>query len=264
VRLIWQPAEEHGDGAPKLMEEGVLEGVAAIFGGHLDPRWEPGVLVVTDGPVGASTDEFKLIVSGRQGHGGRPHEACDALLAGSAIVAALQSIVAREIDPSYSAVVTIGSFQAGFAPNVIADTATLAGTIRSLNPEVRAKLLSSVERVASGVARAYGASVRLEPLPGTPPVVNDPKMTTLAREAATAVVGAERVEKMVRANMGGEDFACYLERIPGCYIRFGGRAESGLAPAHSSKFDFDEQALAVGAAWMAEVARRTSASFCAD
>lgn len=259
VRLIWQPAEEEGTGAPRLIEAGVLDGVEAIFGGHLDPRWPTGTLVVTEGPVGASTDEFRLVLRGRGGHGARPHEACDALLAGAALVTALQSVVAREVDPASAAVLTVGRFRAGSAPNVIAGEAVLEGTVRALEASVRERVLSALRRVAEGAAAAHGATVRYEALPGTPPVVNDPDLTRVAREAARAVVSDDGLRRLERANMGGEDFACYLERVPGCYIRFGARPASGPAPAHSSAFDFDEEALAVGAAWFAEVARRASA-----
>jgi hippurate hydrolase len=259
VRLIWQPAEEEGNGAPRLMQAGVLEGVGAIFGGHVDPRYDPGVLVVTDGAVGASTDEFVITVIGEQGHGARPHTARDAIVIASHLVSALQAIVAREIDPAQPAVVTVGSFHAGSAPNIIAGEAVLEGTLRALAPDVRAHLNAALRRVCEAVAKQHGAKVRIKIVPGTPPVLNHKVMTSIARDAACAVVGAERVESLRAANMGGEDFACYLEQIPGCYIRFGAKPASEdvekPAPAHSSRFDFDERALAVGAAWFAKVAR---------
>ncbi len=260
VRLIWQPAEEEGTGAPRLMKAGILDGVGAIFGGHIDRRYDPGVLVVTDGAVGASTDEFVIFVRGEQGHGARPHTARDAIVMGSHIVSSLQAVVAREIDPAEPAVITIGSFHAGDAPNVIAGEARLEGTLRALAARVRAHLNAALRRVCEGVVRQHGGEVRIDMLPGTPPVVNHRVMTTVARDAARAVVGDERVDAMRKANMGGEDFAYYLEKIPGCYIRFGAKTADGEShPAHSSRFDFDERALAVGAAWFARVAHEAAA-----
>ncbi|MEQ1504919.1 MAG: M20 family metallopeptidase [Myxococcota bacterium] len=256
VRLLWQPAEEQGNGSLAMIEAGALDGVTAIYGGHLDRAYPPGVLVVTDGCVNASTDTFTLIVHGRQGHGARPHEAQDAIVIGSHLVTALQAVVSREVDPAQPAVVTIGRFEAGSAPNVIAGRATLEGTIRAQRADVRALLNEAIARIAAGVGAVHGARIELVRFEGTPPLVNPPGPTALARQAALDVVGPERVMPLATANMGGEDFAWYLERIPGCYIRFGARVPGPAAhPAHSSRFDFHEDALAVGAAWYDRIAR---------
>lgn len=261
VRLVFQPAEEHGNGALTMIEHGALDGVAFIFGGHLDRNYPPGVLVVTDGPVNASTDTFRVRIHGRQGHGARPHETVDAVVVGSFLVAALQTVVSREIDPAHPAVVTVGRFEAGSASNVIAGKALLEGTIRAQTPGTRARLKASVERIARSVAATHGAAIEIELLEGTPPVVNPPAPTSLARQAAIEVVGAACVRPLETANMGGEDFAWYLERIPGAYVRFGAQREGLVAPAHSSRFDFDEGALAIGAAWYDRVARVAGATF---
>ncbi len=252
VRLIWQPGEEQGNGALRMIEAGVLEDVAMIFGGHLDRGYPPGTLVVTDGPVNASTDTFVVEVMGRQGHGARPHETIDAIVVASLVVTALQTVVSRHVDPAQAAVVTVGRFDAGSAPNVIAGKATLEGTIRSQHPDVRRRLKESVEQVARAVGTLHGAAVSFTMLDGTPPLVNPPGPTAIAREAAQQVAS---VERMRTVNMGGEDFAWYLTQIPGCYIRFGGRTPGDNAPAHSGRFDFHETALAVAAAWYDRVAR---------
>jgi amidohydrolase len=252
VRLVWQPGEEQGNGALRMIEAGVLEDVAMIFGGHLDRGYPPGTLVVTDGPVNASTDTFVLEVLGRQGHGARPHETIDAIVVASLVVTALQTVVSRHVDPAQAAVVTVGRFDAGSAPNVIAGRATLEGTIRSQHVDVRRRLKESVEQVARSVGTLHGAAVSFTMLDGTPPLVNPPEATALAREAAQHVAS---VEKMRSVNMGGEDFAWYLTQVPGCYIRFGCRTPGENAPAHSGKFDFHESALAVAAAWYDRVAR---------
>jgi len=256
VRLIFQPAEEKGAGARALMEAGVLENVAVAFAGHLDRHFATGTLVVTDGAVSASTDHFKIRVTGRGGHAARPHETIDAVVVGSLIVTAIQTIVSREIDPSHPSIVTVGRFEAGKVPNVIAGQAELEGTIRAQDPQVREHLKKSIRRMAEAIGQLHQAGLEVEVEEGTPPVVNTPNATALARQAAIEVVGEQHVRTLGRANMGGEDFAYYLEAIPGCYIRFGARPPGAQGfPAHSSRFDFDEAALPIGAAWLAEVAR---------
>lgn len=255
VRLIWQPAEEIVAGARAMIEEGVLDGVGWIFGGHVDRHYPPGVLVVSDGPVNAATDLFEISIRGQQGHGARPHEALDAVVAGSLLVTALQTIVSREVDPSHPSVVTVGQFHAGHAPNVIAGAAELKGTIRALDPNVRAHLSRAITRIAQSIGQLHGADVSVRIHSGTPPVINSSDMAALARTAAALVVGPERVRGLHTVNMGGEDFAYYLDRVPGCYVRFGSQVpERESHPAHSSRFDIHESVLATGAAWFAKVA----------
>jgi hippurate hydrolase len=261
VRLIFQPAEEKGAGAKALMEAGVLENVAMAFAGHLDRHFPTGILVVTDGVVSASTDHFKICVTGLGGHAARPHETIDAVVVGSLIVTAIQTIVSREIDPTHPSIVTVGRFEAGKVPNVIAGQAELEGTIRAQDPQVREHLKKSIRRMAESIGQLHQAGLEVEITDGTPPVINTPNATALARRAAVEVVGEEHVRTLGRANMGGEDFAYYLAEIPGCYIRFGARPPGGSGfAAHSSQFDFDEGALPIGAAWMAEAARLAGAA----
>lgn len=255
VRLIFQPAEEKGEGAKTLIEEGALDGVAMIFGGHMDRHYETGTLVITEGPVNASTDEFIVEIEGQDAHGARPHESVDAIVVGSLMVMALQTIVSREVDPARPSVVSVGTFEAGSAPNVIAGRARLSGTIRAQHPQVRAQLASSISRIAKSVGQLHGAGVEVRIIEGTPPVVNPPDAAFLARQAAGLVVPADRIVPLRVANMGGEDFAYYQQKIPGCYIRFGSTPAGKTGyPAHSSRFDFDEDALSIGAAWLSQVA----------
>lgn len=256
VRLIFQPAEEKGAGALAMVEAGVLQGVGMIFGGHLDRHYPTGTLVVTDGPVNASTDSFEIVIQGQGGHAARPHESVDAVVVGSLMVMAIQTIVSREINPAFPSVVSVGRFEAGTAFNVIAGQATLEGTIRAQHPDVRLHLRDSIRRIAESVASLHGARLQLTLGEGTPALSNEPEVTALARRAAAAVVGRERVTELDHANMGAEDFSHFLQHVPGCYIRFGAQLSGSESyPAHSSKFDFDERALATGAAWFAEVAR---------
>jgi hippurate hydrolase len=260
VRLIWQPAEEKGTGARALMEAGVLDGVGLIFGGHVDRHYEVGQIIVTEGCVNASTDTFRLEIAGQDAHGARPHEGIDAIVVSSLLVMALQTIVSREVDPAHPSVLSVGRFVAGSAANVIAGRAVLEGTIRAQHPHVRTHLKEALARIANAVAQLHGARITVTFEDGTPPVINPPGPTLLARRAAQEVVGIDKVVPLRVANMGGEDFACYLEQVPGCYVRFGAvtPGQPGLHPAHSSRFDFDERALLLGARYFAAVARQAA------
>jgi hippurate hydrolase len=256
VRLLFQPAEELGKGALALIEAGALEGVGLIFGGHLDRHYPCGSIVVSDGVVNASTDTFRVEITGQGGHAARPHEGIDAVVVGSLLVMAIQTIVSREVNPAFPSVITVGRFEGGTASNVIAGRARLEGTIRAQHPEVRAHLKIALQRITEAVGKLHGADSRLEFLEGTPPVMNAPEPAALARQAAAAAVGTDNLRALKTANMGGEDFAYYLERIPGCYVRFGAQVPGREGfPAHSSKFDFDEHALGIGAAYYHAVAR---------
>jgi amidohydrolase len=256
VRLIFQPAEEKGIGALAMIKEGVLESAGMIFGGHLDRHYHPGAIVVAEGAVNASSDNFTIEIIGQGAHGARPHESIDAVVVGSLMIMALQTIVSREVDPSRPSVVSVGQFHAGTAPNVIAGQAKLEGTVRAQDPAVRQQLLASIRRIAESIAQLHGAKIQVAVKAGTPPLINTVEMAALARRAAVAAVGEANVLPLKTANMGAEDFSYYMEKIPGAYVRFGGQVpgKEGF-PAHSSKFDFDEEALAVGAAYYQAIAR---------
>lgn len=256
VRLVFQPAEEKGSGAIAMIKEGALDGAGLIFGGHLDRHYPPGTIVVSEGAVNASSDNFTVEIIGQGAHGARPHESIDAVIVGSLMIMALQTIVSREIDPARPSVVSVGQFHAGTAPNVIAGQAKLEGTVRAQDPTVRRQLLNSIRRIAESIAQLHGAKIQIAVTEGTPPLVNHPEMATLARRAAIETVGEDNVLPLKTANMGAEDFSYYLEKVPGAYVRFGSQVPSREGyPAHSSKFDFDEGALAVGAAYYRAVAK---------
>jgi hippurate hydrolase len=264
VRLVFQPAEELGSGAQEMMEAGALEDVAMIFAGHLDRHYPTGTIVVTPGTVNAATDAFNIEIRGQGGHGARPHESTDSVVVGSLMVMAIQTLVSREVDPAFPSVVSVGQFTAGTAPNAIAGEAFLAGTIRAQHPDVREQLKAGVARIATSIAELHGAEVSIDLKSGTPPLTNTREMTRLARKAAAEVVGRDNVSRLRIANMGGEDFAYFLERVPGCYVRFGSQVPGRQGfPAHSSRFDFDEDALPTGAAFLAAVARKAGESVLA-
>lgn len=256
VLLVLQPAEEVGAGARAILESGALDGVAAIFGGHVDRRFAVGEVIAEAGPLAASADTFTIELTGRGAHGARPHEGADPVVCAAALVTALQTIVARRIDPAAAGVVTVGTLHAGSAPNVIPERATLTGTLRAMEPATRQRLADEVERIAAGIGAAHGVAAAVRVERGTPPIVNPEREAGWARTAAERALGAGAVVPFGITNMGGEDFAFYMERIPGAFLRIGAREPGGeRIAAHSPRFYADDGAIFVGAAVLAECAR---------
>ena len=261
LKFAFQPAEEGGNGALAMIEDGVLEAppVAAAVGLHVWNNLPVGQVGVYTGALMAAVDEFELTVQGIGGHGAMPQQTVDAIVTAAQIVTALQTVVSRNVSPLDSAVVTIGKLNAGTGFNIIAQSATLRGTVRTFNRETHAKIPEMVERVIRGVCESMGASYKLEYIRQSSPLVNDSEMCALVAECAADVVGGENVirDESVRT-MGGEDMAYFLERVPGCYFFLGTRNEArGLVhPHHSPRFDIDEAALPIGVEIMSRVVRR--------
>jgi amidohydrolase len=257
VVLIFQPAEEGPGGALPMIEAGALEdpAVEAIAMLHVDSRLDVGTIGIVPGPVNASADELYVNVRGVGGHGAYPHSAVDAIPAAAAVVLALQNVVAREIDPLASAVVTIGTISGGYRNNVIADEVKMSGTLRAHDPAVRDALERRVRRIVAGVAAAYNVDAQVQVVRGYPPVVNDEPLAQSFAEYVRAN-SSLRVERP-QPTMGGEDFAYFAQRVPGLLIRLGVRSESSGAvhPAHSPLFRIDEDALPVGVATLVLFAR---------
>ncbi len=265
VLIILQPAEEVGNGAPAILASGALDGVQAIFGGHVDRRFPVGQVVAQAGPLAAAADSFSIEVLGKGAHGARPHEGIDPIVAAAAIVGALQTIVSRRLDPGAAAIVTVGSIHGGSAPNVIPERVLLTGTLRAMLPEVRSALHTELNSVSASIAAAHGASAKVTIERGPPPIVNPEREAQWARSAAERVLGAGSVVPFGVTNMGGEDFACYLEQIGGCFLRIGAREPGGEpAPAHSPGFIAAEESIFVGAAVLAECAREAAAQLVAS
>ncbi|MGE5125177.1 MAG: M20 metallopeptidase family protein [Betaproteobacteria bacterium] len=259
VRLVFQPAEELGQGAKAVLESGALDGVAAIFGAHVDRRFAVGQVVAQAGPVAASTDGFRIVLHGSGAHGARPQESADPVVGAAHLITALQTIVSRRLDPALPGVVTVGVVRAGRAPNVIPETAELAGTVRATTADSRRLLVEEVERLSHAVASAHRLRAEVLFLDGTPPVVNSERAAAQAAQAVRELLGEPALVPLGATNMGGEDFACYLERMPGCFLRIGAREAGGEPiPAHSPRFLPAEQALFVGAAVLARCARLAS------
>jgi amidohydrolase len=259
VIVVLQPAEETGSGAVEILRSNALDDVAAIFGAHVDRRFEVGQVVAEAGPLAASADTFDIELIGAGAHGARPHEAADPIVAAGALIGALQTIVSRRINPAHPAVVTIGTVHAGSAHNIIPGSATLSGTLRAVDPETRRLVHEELRRITESVAALHRLEVRITLELGPPPIVNPPTPASWAREAAVSVLGHEAVVPLGTLNMGGEDFAHYMERIPGCFMRVGARERGGQQiPAHSPRFYAAEESIFVGAALLAESARVAS------
>ena len=259
VLIVLQPGEETGQGALRILESGMLENVAAIFGGHVDHHFEVGQVVAQPGPMGASTDSFEITLIGSAAHGARPHEGIDPIVGSGALIMALQTIVSRKVNPAAPAVVTIGKVHGGSAPNIIPESVVLEGTLRATDPSTRQLLKDELNKIARAVAEAHLLKADVKIKNGTPPVVNHAEAAAWARHAAVFQLGEESVVPMEHKNMGGEDFAYYLEKIPGAFFRIGAREPGGRPiAAHSPQFFVPDETMFVGAAVMAEAARVAS------
>ncbi len=262
VVIVLQPGEEQGNGALKMIDGGALDGVRMIFGGHVDRRFAVGQVVADVGPLAASTDSFQVVIKGRGAHAARPHESLDPIVGAAAVVTTLQQIVSRHLNPADAGVVTIGTINAGSAPNIIPESATLRGTLRAILPATRKLLRTEFVRVVDGVCAAHGLTAVITFDDGTPPVINEERSVAHAREAVTALLGTDALVPLGILNLAGEDFAHYLERVPGCFLRIGAREAGGdVIPAHSPLFHAADEAVLVGAQVLAEAARLASAEF---
>lgn len=254
VRFLFQPAEENGNGAGKMIEAGAIDNLGAIFGGHVDTHHPTGFITVDKGIICAYADPFVITLKGSSGHAARPHETRDTIIAAAGLVTTLQSLVAREVDPNHAAVLTVGRIRAGEIHNVIAGDAVIEGTIRSTHPDARKRLLSGLTRMVQGAAALYSVETDVSFPEALPALINSGSAAAVAAVAAAAVVPEENVISQGASSLGGEDFAFYLQKIRGCLVRFGAKVSDETGPAHSSTFDFDEAVLPVGAAWYAQVA----------
>ena len=260
VLLVLQPAEEVGEGAEKVLASGALNDVKVIFGAHVDWRYSVGEFVADVGPLAASTDTFEVDFRGSGGHGARPQDTKDPVVGMAAFVCDLQTVVSRRLDPAVPGVISVGILKAGGAPNVIPETSHCSGTIRATTPDVRAMLAEELTRLAHSVAATHQLTAKVVLKEGTPPLLNPERGAGWAQQAVLDLLGKSALRSLHRANMGGEDFAFYLEQMDGCFLRVGtfrdGRSKAGV---HNSKFDPDEEALFLAGAVLAECARKASA-----
>ena len=256
VYLVFQPAEEIGQGAPYMMRFGDwFDRVDTMFGGHLWVDVPAGKVSVEAGERMAAGDRFRILVHGRSGHGAQPQQTVDAVVAASAIVMNLQTVVSRRFSPVESVLITVGTFHSGDRFNIISGEAELAGITRYFDSRIREKLRQTIEQVVRETAAAYGATAELEYTKMIPPVVNDAAASAIAAQAVKKVLGAEALTLMTKTT-GGEDFAWYLEKKPGCFAFFGinDPARGITASHHSDHFTVDEDMLAGGAGIYAQYA----------
>ena len=255
VKLIFQPGEEMGQGAKKIIEQGILDGIDSIFGLHVISDIECGKISIEAGPKMASADTFKITVTGKGGHGAKPNQGIDALVAASAIVLNLQSIVSREIDPLEPAVVSIGTFKAGTQYNIIADNAELFGTARCFNNDVRKKIPVAMRRIIENTAKSYGATANLDYSFAVAPVINDNKLSKIGESAVTTILSEDALLKDTKLLIS-EDFSEYTEKIPSVFALVGARNEKKDAkyPHHNERFNVDEDCLLIASALHAQYA----------
>ncbi len=250
VKIIFQPAEEGPGGAAPMIEAGVLRHptVDAIIGLHLWNNLPLGTVGIRSGPLMAAVELFDCEIKGKGGHGALPQQTVDSIVVAAQVVTALQTIVARSVNPLDAAVVTVGTFHAGRTHNVIADTATLSGTVRYFNPALAELIPQRFEQILAGVCQTYGAGYSLDYRKLYPPVVNDEAIADLVHSVAETVVATPAGLVFDCQTMGGEDMSYFLQEVPGCYF-FLGSANPILGldyPHHHPQFDFDETALGMG------------------
>jgi len=252
--LIFQPAEEGGGGGREMCEDGLMErwGIQEVYGMHNMPGHPLGSFAIRPGALLASSDEFEIKVTGKGGHAAAPHQAVDTTLVAAQILLSLQTIVSRNIDPIKRVVVTVGTFETdSVASNVIAHTARMQGTVRTLDPECRVLAEERVRRIAEDTASALGAVAEVTWTPGYPVTVNTPEETEFAAEVARIVSGS--VNDTVDPIMPAEDFSYMLEERPGAYIFLG---NGDTAMCHHPSYVFDDDAIPVGCSWFAEMVER--------
>lgn len=262
VKIIFQPAEEGPGGAKPMIEAGVLKNpdVDAIIGLHLWNNLPLGTVGVRSGALMAASEGFRCTIQGKGGHGAIPQQTVDSILVSAHVVNALQTIVARNVSPLESAVVTVGELHAGKALNVIADTAKMSGTVRYFNPELGEIIPRRLEQIISGVCQSHGASYELDYWRLYPAVINDAGIAELVRSVASNVVETPAGVVPECQTMGGEDMSFFLQAVPGCYFFLGSANPiKDLAyPHHHPRFDFDETALGIGI----EIFVRCVENFC--
>lgn len=258
VVFIFQPAEEHEGGGQRMVEEGLFQRfpMEMVFGLHNWPGLPAGSMAVHQGPVMAGADRFSIKVTGQGGHAAMPHQAVDVVLAGSALVQALQSLISRNTDPLDSAVLSVTQFEAGHADNVLPETASLGGTVRTFRPDLQAAMEMGMRRICTGIEATYGVGIELDYERGYPPTINDEGAVFLCREVARQVAVGGEVHTSLKPSMGAEDFAYLAREVPGCYVWLGNGPGDGGCMLHSPHYDFNDDILATGIRYWVRLAER--------
>jgi len=251
VRLVFQPAEEATPGgANGMAAAGVMEGVESILALHADPSLPPGRVGIRRGPATASTDMFRIEVTGKGGHSSRPHQAVDAIAVASAILTGIYQLRGVHVDPRRAAVVNVGRLHGGEAPNALAERCVLEGCIRCTDEETRTKLAAALRALAASAGKPTGATVEVTIQNGAPPLFNDLRLAAEIQATAVALLGPESVEELPEPSMGGEDFSVYGKYAPAFQLRLGTACAGDYVPLHSPHFDVDDRAIAPAVALM--------------
>lgn len=256
IKLLFQPAEEGYGGGQVMVKEGVLKNpdVDVVAGLHVHPTIKTGETSITEGFATACTDSFDIKIIGKGGHAAHPHLSIDPIAISSTVIASLQQIVSRNIDPLENIVLTIGKIEGGFARNVIAPEVRMEGTVRLLNPELRPKVKETMHEYLNGVTRGMGASYEMEYTYGYPSVYNEPSLIPTLRSTVDKILGKGQLLD-VNPSMGGEDFSYFAREVPGVFFRLGTNGGEDTAyPNHHPKFNVDEDALPYGAAILSQFA----------
>lgn len=258
LNLIFQPAEEGGGGALRMMDDGLFERFPcdAVFAMHNAPGTPQGHLVFRSGPTMASSDYITITLHGVGGHGAEPHRTTDSIVAAASVVTALQTIVARNVPPLEMAIVTVGALHSGHANNVIPDSAVLELTVRALRPEVRALLEQRIKALVAAQAESFGVRAEIDYRRGYAVLVNTPGETEFARQVALELVGADKVIEPGPQLTASEDFSFMLERVPGCYLMIGNGDGEGGCSVHNPGYNFNDGNVKVGAAYWARLVER--------
>jgi amidohydrolase len=258
VYVIFQPAEENLGGGEIMVREGLFDRcpMRQVFGMHNWPAVPAGTFLWREGPIMAAVANIEITVTGKGSHGAHPDQGIDPIVVAAQIVTALQTIVARGIEPAEAGVVTIGHINGGHTYNVIPETVRMKGTARWFKPEIGDRLEAGVRSLASGIAASFGAQAEVEFSRAYPATVNDPEATRLTLDAARAVAGEQRVEPMRNPTMGGEDFAFMLRAKQGSYIMLGGGRGKADPMLHHPRYDFNDEILPVGASYWATLAEQ--------
>ena len=256
--VIFQPAEEGGAGADAMIKDGLMDrfGIEQVYGMHNGPGIPIGAFAIRTGPIMAATDELNISIKGHGGHASRPHKCIDSVLVGAQLITALQQIVARNVDPLESAVISVCEFHAGTARNVIPQTAELRGTIRTLTPETRELVIKRIGEVTAGVAQMTGAAIDLDIKRGYPVTVNHAAQTEFATEIAKQVAGETNVHETPPL-MGAEDFSYMLQARPGAFIFCGNGDSAGL---HHPGYNFNDEAILYGTSFWIKLVETTLAA----
>ena len=246
IRIIFQPAEEIAQGANWMRAEKVLEGVQALFGVHVYPDLSVGKIGIRSGTLTAAAAELEIDIIGKGGHGARPHEGTDSIWIAAKVISGLQEAISRRLDALKPVVISFGKISGGNAFNVIAERVKILGTVRCLDSQLYEKLPQWIEKIVQNIASTYGAKANINFKSIAPPVYNDPELTNLLSDCAKNFMDKEDIVFLENPSLGAEDFAFFLEDVPGTMFRLGVAGEQGCAPLHSGYFSLDERSLELG------------------